>query len=137
VPADSPQNHRLALCAGVEPGRITVQAALWVNANGSDLNCNSPHTQLGVGRQNLLGKRTNKDPRHSGPKPPSEPESQFLHQQMQSFQPNLIVSIHVLRRVDFDGPSVPPSRPRRLYLDQVGIFRPWQPWRAQGAGGHH
>ena len=35
----------------------------------------------------------------------------------------LIVAIHAPYGVlDFDGPSVPPSRPGRLYLDQVGIF---------------
>lgn len=42
---------------------------------------------------------------------------------MDSLKPNLIVSIHAPYGVlDFDGPSVPPSRLGRLYLDQVGIF---------------
>ena len=42
---------------------------------------------------------------------------------MGSFKPNLIVSIHAPYGVlDFDGPSVPPSKLGRLYLDQVGIF---------------
>ena len=42
---------------------------------------------------------------------------------MESFKPNLIVSIHAPYGVlDFDGPSVPPSELGRLYLDQVGIF---------------
>ena len=42
---------------------------------------------------------------------------------MQSFKPQLIVSLHAPYGVlDFDGPSVPPSRLGRLYLDQVGIF---------------
>ena len=36
---------------------------------------------------------------------------------------HLIVSIHAPYGVlDFDGPSVPPSKLGRLYLDQVGIF---------------
>ena len=35
----------------------------------------------------------------------------------------MIVSIHAPYGVlDFDGPSVPPSKLGRLYLDQVGIF---------------
>jgi hypothetical protein len=42
---------------------------------------------------------------------------------MDRFKPHLIVSIHAPYGVlDFDGPSVPPSRLGRLYLDQVGIF---------------
>jgi murein peptide amidase A len=42
---------------------------------------------------------------------------------MNSFQPNLIISVHAPYGVlDFDGPAVPPSRLGRLYLDQVGIF---------------
>jgi hypothetical protein len=42
---------------------------------------------------------------------------------MNTFKPNLIVSVHAPYGVlDFDGPSVPPSRLGRLYLDQVGIF---------------
>ncbi|MCD6079761.1 MAG: murein peptide amidase [Ramlibacter sp.] len=69
-------------------------------------------------------KRTRKDPRRwPGRKPLSEPETRFLHDEMQKFKPHLIVSIHAPYGVlDFDGPSVPPSRLGRLYLDQVGIF---------------
>jgi hypothetical protein len=53
----------------------------------------------------------------------SEPESRFLYDEMSGFKPQLIVSIHAPYGVlDFDGPSVPPSRLGRLYLDQVGIF---------------
>ena len=68
--------------------------------------------------------RTRKDPRRwPGSKPLSEPESQFLFDQMNSFKPHLIVSVHAPYGVlDFDGPAVPPSRLGRLYLDQVGIF---------------
>jgi hypothetical protein len=57
------------------------------------------------------------------PKPLSEPETRFVHEQIQEFRPQLIVSIHAPYGVlDFDGPSVPPSKLGRLYLDQVGIF---------------
>lgn len=42
---------------------------------------------------------------------------------MDRFRPHLIVSIHAPYGVlDFEGPSVPPSRLGRLYLDQVGTF---------------
>lgn len=95
-----------------------------VNANGVDLNRNFPTPFWERDAWVYWEKRTRKDPRRwPGPKPLSEPESRFLHEEMQRFKPHLIVSIHAPYGVlDFDGPSVPPSRLGRLYLDQVGIF---------------
>lgn len=95
-----------------------------VNANGVDLNRNFPTPFWERDAKVYWEKRTGKDPRRwPGPKPLSEPESRFLHEEMQRFKPNLIVSIHAPYGVlDFDGPSVPPSKLGRLYLDQVGIF---------------
>ena len=95
-----------------------------VNANGVDLNRNFPTPNWERDAKVYWEKRTRKDPRRwPGPKPLSEPETVFLHAEMQRFKPNLIVSIHAPYGVlDFDGPSVPPSRLGRLYLDQVGIF---------------
>ncbi|WBX99992.1 DUF2817 domain-containing protein [Ramlibacter tataouinensis] len=94
------------------------------NANGVDLNRNFPTPDWAREAQVYWEKRTRRDRRRwPGPQPLSEPESRFLHQQMEAFQPHLIVSIHAPYGVlDFDGPSVPPSRLGRLYLDQVGIF---------------
>jgi protein MpaA len=95
-----------------------------VNANGVDLNRNFPTPHWERDAKVYWEKRTRKDPRRwPGPKPLSEPETVFLHGEMQRFKPNLIVSIHAPYGVlDFDGPSVPPTRLGRLYLDQVGIF---------------
>lgn len=94
------------------------------NANGVDLNRNFPTPQWDKEAPHYWEKRTGKDPRRwPGRKPLSEPESRFLHDQMQSFKPHLIVAIHAPYGVlDFDGPFVPPSKLGRLYLDQVGIF---------------
>jgi hypothetical protein len=94
------------------------------NARGVDLNRNFPTPNWARDAAAYWQKRTRKDPRRwPGPQPLSEPESRFLHQQMEQFRPQLIVAIHAPYGVlDFDGPSVPPSRLGRLYLDQVGIF---------------
>lgn len=94
------------------------------NASGVDLNRNFPTPNWERDARHYWEKRTRKDPRRwPGPRPLSEPESRFLHQQMEQFRPNLIVAIHAPYGVlDFDGPTVPPSRLGRLYLDQVGIF---------------
>jgi protein MpaA len=94
------------------------------NANGVDLNRNFPTPNWDRDASSYWEKRTRKDPRRwPGPRPLSEPESRFLHDELARFQPSLIVAIHAPYGVlDFDGPSVPPSRLGRLYLDQVGIF---------------
>ena len=95
-----------------------------VNAKGVDLNRNFPTPNWARDAKNYWEIRTRKDPRRwPGPKPLSEPESKFLYDQMDSFKPKLSVSVHApFGLLDFDGPSVPPNRLGRLYLDQVGIY---------------
>jgi hypothetical protein len=108
----------------LNPDGLLAQPPTRTNAHGVDLNRNFPTPNWERDAPIYWQKRTSKDPRRwPGPKPLSEPESRFLHEQMQSFKPHLIVAIHAPYGVlDFDGPSVPPSRLGRLYLDQVGIF---------------
>jgi murein peptide amidase A len=108
----------------VNPDGLLARPPKRTNANGVDLNRNfaTPNWQRDAAI--YWEQRTRKDPRRwPGPKALSEPESRFVHEQMQAFKPQLIVSIHAPYGVlDFDGPSVPPSKLGRLYLDQVGIF---------------
>jgi murein peptide amidase A len=108
----------------LNPDGLLARPPRRVNASGVDLNRNFPTPNWERDAAIYWQKRTGKDPRRwPGPKPLSEPETRFLHEQMQSFRPHLLVSIHAPYGVlDFDGPSVPPSRLGRLYLDQVGIF---------------
>ncbi len=108
----------------LNPDGAFAQPPRRVNGNGVDLNRNFPTPNWERDAAQYWEKRTRRDPRRwPGKTPLSEPESRFLHEQMQKFQPQLIVSIHAPYGVlDFDGPSVPPSRLGRLYLDQVGIF---------------
>lgn len=95
-----------------------------VNARGVDLNRNFNTPRWEQEAPQWWAKRARKDPRRwPGPKPLSEPESQFLHDQMDSFHPHLVVSIHAPYGVlDFDGPHEPPQRLGRLRLDRVGVF---------------
>ena len=108
----------------LNPDGLLARPPKRTNASGVDLNRNFPTPNWERDAAIYWHKRTGKDPRRwPGPKPLSEPESRFLHEQMAQFQPHLIVAIHAPYGVlDFDGPSVPPSRLGRLYLDQVGIF---------------
>jgi hypothetical protein len=95
-----------------------------MNANGVDLNRNFPTPQWAKEAKFYWETRTRRDPRRwPGPKPLSEPESRFLHNEIDTFKPDLIVSIHApYGLLDYDGPSAPPPKLGRLFLDQVGIF---------------
>jgi protein MpaA len=123
-PSDTPQPIHWRFLPALNPDGLLSKPARRVNANGVDLNRNFPTPNWVRDARAYWEKRTRRDPRRwPGSKPLSEPESRFLLAQMDSFKPNLIVSVHAPYGVlDFDGPSVPPSKIGRLYLDQVGIF---------------
>ncbi len=123
-PAELAQAVHWRFIPALNPDGLFAQPAKRVNARGVDLNRNFPTPNWARDSRIYWEKRTGKDPRRwPGTNPLSEPEARFLHEQMGSFKPSLIVSIHAPYGVlDFDGPSVPPSNLGRLYLDQVGIF---------------
>lgn len=123
-PVQMPQSVQWRFLPVLNPDGLLARPPRRVNASGVDLNRNFPTPHWERDAATYWQNRTGRDPRRwPGPRPLSEPETRFLHDQMQSFRPHLIVSIHAPYGVlDFDGPSVPPSRLGRLYLDQVGIF---------------
>jgi murein peptide amidase A len=108
----------------LNPDGLLSSPARRTNANGVDLNRNFPTPNWEREAKIYWEQRVKRDPRRwPGSKPLSEPESKYLHDEMERFKPNLIVSIHAPYGVlDFDGPSTPPAKLGRLYLDQVGIF---------------
>lgn len=121
---ETPSNAHWRFLPALNPDGLMARPAKRVNANGVDLNRNFPTPNWARDAKVYWEKRTRKDPRRwPGPKPLSEPESRYLHDEMERFQPDLIVSIHAPYGVlDFDGPGVAPPKLGRLYLDQVGIF---------------
>ncbi len=123
-PADMPQAVYWRFIPALNPDGLFAHPSRRVNANGVDLNRNFPTPNWERDARVYWENRTRRDPRRwPGAKPLSEPESRFLLDQITAFKPNLIVSIHApYGLLDFDGPSVPPSRLGRLYLDQVGIY---------------
>ncbi len=108
----------------LNPDGLLAKKPTRVNARGVDLNRNFPTPHWDRDAPIYWDKRTRKDPRRwPGPTPLSEPESRFLHTQMEQFAPDLVVSIHAPYGVlDYDGPLPPPSRLGQLRLDQLGIF---------------
>ena len=123
-PGDTPDPIHWRFIPALNPDGLFSRPVKRVNAHGVDLNRNFPTPNWSRDARIYWEKRTQRDPRRwPGAKPLSEPESRFLLQQIDSFKPNLIVSVHApLGVLDFDGPSVPPSRLGRLFLDQVGIY---------------
>jgi hypothetical protein len=108
----------------VNPDGFFLPARTRVNSNGVDLNRNFATRQWSEEARKYWIRATRRDPRRfPGPAALSEPESQWVHQQIANFKPNLIVSVHAPYGVlDFDGPPPPPSRLGNLMLDQVGIY---------------
>lgn len=121
---ETPSNIHWRFVPLVNPDGMLKAAPTRTNANGVDLNRNFPTPGWDKEATHYWHKRTGKDPRRfPGRTPLSEPESRWVHDEMARWKPDLIVSVHAPYGVlDFDGPTVPPKRLGRLYLDQVGIF---------------
>ena len=121
---ETPSNIHWRFVPLMNPDGMLQDKPTRTNARGVDLNRNFPTPGWDKEAPTYWAKRTRSDPRrYPGPKPLSEPESRWLHDEMERWKPDLIVSVHAPYGVlDFDGPTVAPQRLGRLYLDQVGIF---------------
>ena len=108
----------------LNPDGLLRKPATRTNARGVDLNRNFPTADWSRDAQRYWAQRTGKDPRrYPGPRAMSEPETRWLHAQIEQFKPQLIASIHApYGLLDFDGPPPPPHKLGSLYLDQVGVF---------------
>ncbi len=108
----------------VNPDGLIKQPSTRVNARGVDLNRNFPTSDWKAKSLQYWVQKTGSDPRRfPGKAPLSEPETRWVHNHVDGFKPDLIVSIHAPYGVlDFDGPPPPPSKLGGLLLDQVGIF---------------
>ena len=95
-----------------------------MNENNVDLNRNFP---IGDWENTALKhwiEVTGKNPRrYPGELPLSEPESAWLVNHIDSFQPDVIVAIHAPHGiVDYDGPRNGPYKLGRLYLNLLGTY---------------
>jgi protein MpaA len=122
--ANMPYGVHWRFIPSLNPDGLFARPSKRVNAHGVDLNRNFPTPNWSRDAKEYWEKRTRKDPRRwPGKTPLSEPESRYVVEQIAQLKPHLIVSVHAPFGVlDFDGPTVPPNRLGRLYLDQVGIY---------------
>ncbi len=95
-----------------------------MNERGVDLNRNFPSPNWEVEAPDYWVRRTSRNPRrYPGEAPLSEPESRWLHEQIETFQPGAIVAVHApIHLVDYDGPPEPPEKLGPLDLRKMGTY---------------
>lgn len=94
------------------------------NARGVDLNRNFPTPNWLQEAPSYWQRATGSDPRRfPGKAPISEPESKVIFDTIESFRPDVIISVHAPFGVlDLDGPARPPRRFGRLWYNRVGVY---------------
>ncbi len=110
----------------MNPDGVLKPGATRTNANGVDLNRNLPSADW---REKALKDWQNKtgenERRYPGKYPASEPETQWLIDEINDFQPDAIISVHApFGLVDFDAPvlSTAPKSLGRLFLNILGTY---------------
>lgn len=108
----------------LNPDGLLQRPAQRVNGRGVDLNRNFPCPDWLAATQDYWIRRTGRNPRrYPGPQPLSEPETQWFAEQVDRWDPDVIVSVHApLKVIDFDGAPDPPHRLGSLYLKLLGTY---------------
>jgi len=97
------------------------------NANGVDLNRNfsTPDSQNGAALRYWKVRTYENARRYPGPYPLSEPETTWLHDEINQFKPNVVIAVHApYSLVDYDAPSRKnaPRRIGHLYKNLMGTY---------------
>jgi murein peptide amidase A len=118
------QGLQWKIAPAVNPDGLLAAKPKRVNANGVDLNRNFPTPGWQQDAPRYWAKTTGSDPRRfPGKAPLSEPESRWVSDTIESFKPDVIISVHAPFGVlDLDGPAKPPRKFGRLLYNRVGVY---------------
>lgn len=118
------QRYQWRFLPCVNPDGLLAQPSTRTNARGVDLNRNFPTPDWNTDAIRYWKDKTRKDPRRfPGRQGGSEPETHWIVEQIASYQPDAIVSLHApLNLLDFDGPYPPPPRLGYLRLAPIGTY---------------
>ena len=118
------QPFRWRVIPYANPDGLLVRPSTRTNANGIDLNRNFPTKDWDSDAVSYWKKSAKSDPRrYPGKKAASEPETRWLIEQIRSFKPDAIVSIHAPYGVlDYDGTEEPPKQFGYLRLQPLGTY---------------
>ncbi|WP_303783687.1 M14 family murein peptide amidase A [Azovibrio restrictus] len=116
--------HHWRIAPLSNPDGLLARPSRRTNGNGVDLNRNFPTPDWFTKAIPYWTQRTGKDPRrYPGKEPMSEPETRWLHGEIEQFRPDVIVSIHAPYGIlDYDGPAQEPRRFGRLNLNRLGVY---------------
>jgi len=110
----------------MNPDGVLKSGATRTNANGIDLNRNLPSDDWALNALKYWREKTGKNERrYPGESPASEPETQWLIDEIESFQPDAIIAVHApYGLVDFDAPvlNTAPKSLGRLMLNILGTY---------------
>jgi len=118
------KRHHWMIVPLANPDGLFARPSRRTNGKGVDLNRNFPTPDWSRDAMDYWQRRTGKDPRrYPGGTPMSEPETKWLTEAIQKFQPDVIVSIHAPYGIlDYDGPRQKPNRFGHLTLNQLGVY---------------
>lgn len=121
---DNPQRLHWRVTPSMNPDGLLDRPSQRMNANGVDLNRNMPTPEWEKFSDIYWVHHTRRNPRrYPGPHALSEPETQWLANEIDRFQPDVIISVHApLAIIDFDGPAQAPRRIGHLHLNLLGTY---------------
>ncbi len=122
--SDRFQHYQWRVLPCTNPDGLFAKPSRRVNLHGVDLNRNFPSPDWDKRAPAYWKEKTNSDPRRfPGTKAASEPETRWIVEQIRSFKPDAIVSVHApYGLLDFDGPRDPPKSLGYLRLQPLGVY---------------